>query len=144
MDVTEVNVRRGEQAPQVLKGRGWASIHPGKGEAGGFRSPSRARVLKYLGAARLRCPVTTHVPAGGSSDKEPEIRGPGQWGRLTSHTQKQTPPPPPTLGPRRLGWAVEDNVTMSEQREVTGVGISGGDGGGSLGGWEVGPRLRSV
>lgn len=32
----------------------------------------------------------------------------------------------PTPGPRRPSWAAEDNVTASERREVTGVGISGG------------------
>lgn len=45
------------------------------------------------------------------------------------NSETNTSTPTPTLGPRRLSWAVEDNVTVSEWPEVTGIGISGGGGG---------------
>lgn len=53
------------------------------------------------------------------------------------NSETNTSTPTPTLGPPRLSWAVEDNLTLSEWPEVTGIGISGGGAGG-------GPRLRSV
>lgn len=57
---------------------------------GGFPLPNPGLLKPWRAARSMRALWTHTCHAGKDSDKEPEIKRPGQWGKPTSQSQKQT------------------------------------------------------
>lgn len=104
-DITELNLRYGEQPKQVPRGMWMGSVYLAKGKARGFSTPNSKVVQESKGSRSFECTAPDMCHAGDSSDKEPGVKQPGDGASLLP-TVTNTNTNKPQSTQRRLNWAI--------------------------------------
>lgn len=122
-DITELNLRYGEQPKQVPKGMWMGSVYLVKGKARGFSTPNSRVVQETKGSRSFECTAPHTCHAGDSSDKEPGVKQSGDRASLlptVTNTNMNKPQYPETA---KLGHseALQTSVVVTAHPLASGV-----------------------